>query len=167
MARSLTVKQGSFCQKYLECGNASEAYRFAYNCEKMKPETIKRKAAEVMANGNVTATLNNLRAKAEERAELKMDEVVRLLSDAIMADVTDYVTPDGKIRVEDIQKMPVEKRRLIESIQATKDGVKISLMGKASAIERVSKMLGWDAPQKHEFPQAKITIRYTNPGDES
>ncbi len=82
MARSLTVKQGSFCQKYLECGNASEAYRFAYNCEKMKPETIKRKAAEVMANGNVTATLNNLRAKAEERAELKMDEVVRLLSDA-------------------------------------------------------------------------------------
>ncbi len=69
--------------------------------------------------------------------------------------------------MEDIQKMPVEKRRLIESIQATKDDVKISLMGKASAIERVSKMLGWDAPQKHEFPQAKITIRYTNPGDES
>jgi phage terminase small subunit len=26
----LTIKQEKFCNKYLECGNASEAYRYAY-----------------------------------------------------------------------------------------------------------------------------------------
>ncbi|MFR4024933.1 MAG: terminase small subunit [Alistipes indistinctus] len=27
MAKGLTIKQEKFCNKYLECGNASEAYR--------------------------------------------------------------------------------------------------------------------------------------------
>ena len=40
----LSVKQENFCNFYLESGNASEAYRRAYNCLKMKPETINSKA---------------------------------------------------------------------------------------------------------------------------
>jgi len=33
----LTIKQEKFCNLYIELGNASEAYRQSYNCEKMKP----------------------------------------------------------------------------------------------------------------------------------
>ena len=36
----LTPKQERFCQVYIETGNASEAYRAAYNAEKMKPESV-------------------------------------------------------------------------------------------------------------------------------
>ncbi|EPZ98572.1 terminase small subunit, partial [Glaesserella parasuis] len=42
--RGLTPKQEKFCQLYIELGNASEAYRQAYDCSKMSNETINTKA---------------------------------------------------------------------------------------------------------------------------
>ena len=42
--KGLTIKQENFCNYYLECGNASEAYRRAYSCSNMKGDTINRKA---------------------------------------------------------------------------------------------------------------------------
>jgi phage terminase small subunit len=41
---ALTVKQENFCLAYMETGNASEAYRRAYNAGKMKPAVINVKA---------------------------------------------------------------------------------------------------------------------------
>ena len=40
----LTVKQEKFALKYAECGDASKAYRHAYDAENMKPSTINEKA---------------------------------------------------------------------------------------------------------------------------
>lgn len=41
----LTIKQEkNFCLYHVETGNASEAYRRAYNTDGMKPETINRRA---------------------------------------------------------------------------------------------------------------------------
>lgn len=156
MAQGLTVKQEKFCNKYLECGNASEAYRFAYDAENMKYETIKRKACALLENPRVKPRISKLQAKTERKAEIKRMDVVRLLSDAIMADVTDYVDPIGNVKVMDIRDMPIENRRLIEKIEATKDGVKITLMSKTSAIERLSKMLGWDAPMESRITDARV-----------
>ena len=42
--KGLTIKQENFCNYYIESGNASDAYRRAYSCEKMKDETVNRKA---------------------------------------------------------------------------------------------------------------------------
>ena len=36
---SLTPKQEAFCLAYMETGNASEAYRRAYDADNMKPAT--------------------------------------------------------------------------------------------------------------------------------
>jgi len=41
MAEGSTQKQENFCLAYIECGNASEAYRRAYDAEYMKPETVR------------------------------------------------------------------------------------------------------------------------------
>lgn len=60
MAKTLTQKQEHFCQAYIETGNASEAYRQSYNAENMKPESIHRKACELMENGKVTARIIQL-----------------------------------------------------------------------------------------------------------
>lgn len=66
----LTPKQEAFCLKYLELGNASEAYRQVYSCAKMKIETVHRKAAELVANGKVTARMAQLQGKAADAAVL-------------------------------------------------------------------------------------------------
>ena len=41
---NLTTKQEKFCAEMLEHGDASKAYRAAYNTSKMKPATINRTA---------------------------------------------------------------------------------------------------------------------------
>ena len=68
MNNGLTSKQEKFCITYVtEGGSLSDAYRAAYNCEKMKPESVNRKAAELMANGKISARISELRAEARLR----------------------------------------------------------------------------------------------------
>ena len=82
MAR-LQPKQEKFCQLYIELGNASEAYRQAYNASKMKPETIKRKAQELLENGTITATyIAELKAEHKERHNTNVDDLIAELEEA-------------------------------------------------------------------------------------
>ncbi len=50
----LTPKQEKFCLAYLETGNASEAYRRAYNAAKMKAATVNRNAKALLDNTKIT-----------------------------------------------------------------------------------------------------------------
>ena len=81
----LTAKQEAFCLAYIETGNASEAYRLAYKASKMKPETINRKAAEVMDNGKITARLAELREPIMQRHNVTVDSLVLELEEARQA----------------------------------------------------------------------------------
>ena len=64
----LTPKQEAFSLVFVEIGNASEAYRRSYNVGKdTKPETVWRKACEVLANGKVAARVAELQLAAQER----------------------------------------------------------------------------------------------------
>ena len=56
----LTPKQESFCQKYIELGNASEAYRQSYDADDMNMNTVNRKAKELLDNGKITARVNQI-----------------------------------------------------------------------------------------------------------
>jgi phage terminase small subunit len=79
----LTIKQERFCQAYIENGgNASEAYRTSYDASNMKPESIHRKAHEVMENGKVTARLEELRQMHVERHCVTVDSISTELEEA-------------------------------------------------------------------------------------
>ena len=79
----VTQKQENFCQRYSEIGNASEAYRESYNAGNMKPETIHRKACELLQNGNVTARVEELQAEAQARHGETVDSLVGELNEAL------------------------------------------------------------------------------------
>ncbi len=73
---SLTPKQEAFAHAYVETGNASEAYRRAYDVgENTKGETVWRKAAELMDNGKVTARIEELQADHRERHDVTVDSL--------------------------------------------------------------------------------------------
>jgi len=55
MTGKLTPKQETFCQKFIELGNASEAYRTAYNATKGTDKTIWESASKLLANPKVAA----------------------------------------------------------------------------------------------------------------
>lgn len=66
-AKRLTPKQKAFVNKYVECGNASEAYRHAYDAEKSSPGTIKVSASRLLSNPNIALTIDVLQERARER----------------------------------------------------------------------------------------------------
>lgn len=79
---NLTAKQEAFCLAYLETGNASEAYRQAYNAENMKPETVNRKAKELLDHGKISARIAQLQGEAAERNEVTVDSLLAELEEA-------------------------------------------------------------------------------------
>lgn len=79
---NLTAKQEAFCLAYLETGNASEAYRQAYNAENMKPETVNRKAKELMDNGKIAARIEALQEDHRERHKITVDDLLAELEEA-------------------------------------------------------------------------------------
>ncbi|MDP8162189.1 terminase small subunit [Pasteurella skyensis] len=72
----LTPKQELFCEKYIELGNASEAYRQSYNAENMKDDTVHRKAFDLLENGKITARLNELRKEHLKRHNITVDSLI-------------------------------------------------------------------------------------------
>lgn len=78
----MTPKQEAFCLAYIETGNASEAYRRAYNAESMKPETVNRKAKDLLDNGKITARLAELREPILERHGDTVDSLLKELESA-------------------------------------------------------------------------------------
>jgi hypothetical protein len=79
---NLTPKQEKFCQKYIETGNASEAYRQSYDCANMKMETINRSAKELLDNHKISTRINELKALSVERHLVTVDSITAELEQA-------------------------------------------------------------------------------------
>ena len=78
----LTPKQEKFCYGYMETGNASGAYRAAYNAEKMKPESVAVQAAKMLASPKIALKIDALRAELRQRHEITVDDLVAELEEA-------------------------------------------------------------------------------------
>lgn len=85
---TLTIKQEAFCQAYIETGNASEAYRMAYAADKMKPDSVHRKAKELLDNVKIAARLGELRGEIKQRHNITVDSLLEELEEARQAALT-------------------------------------------------------------------------------
>jgi len=80
----LTPKQNAFVNKYLECGNASEAYRFAYDVgENTSNEVIKVDASRLLDKPNVALTISNLQKELALKHEFTRDRMIQEYMDVI------------------------------------------------------------------------------------
>lgn len=82
-SRRLTPKQERFCLEVAKGKNYSEAYRMAYNAERMRPESINRMACELMKNLKITSRIEEIQKQviSDEFADYK--EKRKLLADII------------------------------------------------------------------------------------
>ena len=79
---ALTIKQEKFANLYIELGNASEAYRQSYNCQKMKDETVNRTANALLNNRKITARIDELRSELAKRHDITKDTLIIELEEA-------------------------------------------------------------------------------------
>lgn len=75
----MTPKQEKFCALYIELGNASEAYRQAYDAARMKPESIAVQAAKMLASPKIALKVEMLKAQHAERHDMTVDRIRDML----------------------------------------------------------------------------------------
>ncbi|WP_312537694.1 terminase small subunit [Stutzerimonas nitrititolerans] len=156
---SLTPKQEAFCLAYLETGNASEAYRRAYNASKMKPNSINVNASKLLADAKVTLRLKELNESAVSSAVMTRKEALERLSTFARTDLSDLVEfgayelgqdDDGKPIVQAAWKIrdsilqDPKKLAAISELSAGRDGIKIKTHSPLQAIQQLAKLQGWD-----------------------
>jgi predicted Rossmann fold nucleotide-binding protein DprA/Smf involved in DNA uptake len=77
----MTPKQADFVRWYFELGNASEAYRRAYNSTG-KSNTLHRKANDLLKHPIIKAEVIAMQEQARERNQVTIDNVVDELEEA-------------------------------------------------------------------------------------
>lgn len=85
MAELKDPKQERFCQLFIELGNASEAYRQAFNAENMADATIWVKACELKKTDKVTVRISEIRSQHRERHNMTVDDLIAELEEARQA----------------------------------------------------------------------------------
>lgn len=76
---TLTPKQEAFVAAYLETGNASEAYRRAYDTSKMKPESVNRLAKQLMDHVKISSTVAEHRREARQAVKISLKDHLETL----------------------------------------------------------------------------------------
>lgn len=108
----LTSKQEKFIECVVSGMTYSDAYRAAYNCARMKPETVNRKAFELIENGKIAARIDNARKQAAKKAQWSLDiavERVRKLNDKAISDLEE----DGLYKGSPAVKALIESTTLL------------------------------------------------------
>ena len=77
---NLTPKQERFAQLYVELGNASDAYREAYD-SKAKPDSVHVNASKLLSDARVSLRVQELQEALEEKALWRRINSLRVLSE--------------------------------------------------------------------------------------
>ncbi len=78
--KALNPKQEKFCHAYIETSNATEAYRQAGYGPNATEKTQTENACRLLANSNVLARINALRAGHQKRHEITVDSLTAELN---------------------------------------------------------------------------------------
>lgn len=82
---ALTPKQTEFCRVYMETGNATEAYRQAYDADNMSIGVIRNEASKLLKNRDITIMLQNASNIAMAKAVITREDLIAELEEARIA----------------------------------------------------------------------------------
>lgn len=90
----LTGKQEKFCQCVADGMTQADAYRAAYNAEKMKPESVQVKASVLMADGKIALRVAELRDALAKKALWTREESTRFYRSVVYDDSGEIKIPE-------------------------------------------------------------------------
>lgn len=113
----LTPKQEKFCQAYIETGNASEAYRQAYDAENMSEPSINKEAAILLCDPKITPRVDELKGQHQKRHNVTVDSLIeeleeaRKVADADRKAAAMVSATMGKARILGLDKQVIEQTK--------------------------------------------------------
>lgn len=159
MARKLTVKQEKFAQGLFTGLSQREAYKQAYNAEKMKDKSIDEKACELAANVKIKSRLEELTNELTERSMVTLEKVLADYVAIAASDIKDFLRfrTEKVVVGEDDEGNPISDYRqviemkpseevngaLIQEVSISAKGVfSFRLHDKMKALEVLAKHVG-------------------------
>jgi phage terminase small subunit len=79
---ALTPRREKFAQKYIEIGDGSKAYRFAFNAKNMSDRAIWTEASRLLKNPKVALRVQELQERHQKPHEVTVDSLTRELDEA-------------------------------------------------------------------------------------
>jgi hypothetical protein len=136
----LTPKQNKFAEEYVNTGNASEAYRRAYDVAKTTSnEVIAVKASELLKNGNISVRVKDLQKQEAEAFQITRKEVAEGYFKMIKS--WEYLM--DLAAKENLTKEQKAKFYLLKEMVKGSDY--------RGAYDSIAKMFGLNAPDKQEI----------------
>ena len=122
----LTPKQEVFVQKIIEGMSQADAYRAAYNTNRMSDKTIHEAASRLMADSKVSARVKELREQVTSKTIMTAQERLRWLTEVIQSPETSI---NDKLKAADIMnKMQGEYIQKIAAEVQTETTINIELV---------------------------------------
>lgn len=145
----LTPKQEKFCNLYIELGNASEAYRQAYDVkDDTSVDTVKVNASKLLSDTNISLTVEKLRKQTAQAHGIDRAFIINGLLEIISdADYTFKLGKDNELSKNDSKAF----YRLMNQTKNT---------DKLRALETLTKMLGLNEPDKVEIKDTTYTTKW-------
>ena len=145
--KKLTPKQRKFAEEYVNTGNASEAYRRAYDvAETTSNEVIAVKASELLKSGNISVRVKELQKKEAESFQITRKEVAEGYFKMIKS--WEYLM--DLAAKENLTKDQKTKFYLLKEMVKGSDY--------RGAYDSIAKMFGLNAPDKQEIEQTVHNI---------
>ena len=136
----LTPKQRKFAEEYVNTGNASEAYRRAYDVgPDTKIETIKVNSSKMLTDTNIILTINELKTKVAEEFQITRKEV----ADGYFKMIKSWEYLMDLAAKESLTKDQKAKFYLLKEMVKGSDY--------RGAYDSIAKMFGLNAPDKQEI----------------
>ena len=110
---ALNPKQEKFCQLYVQLGNASEAYRQAYN-SKAKQESVAVEASRLLAKPNISLMVSKLQSEVQEQAFWSRMDSLKVLADIALGKDQEAKPSDKVAAVKVINSMHGWDKQTIE-----------------------------------------------------
>ena len=147
MTKKLTPKQRKFAEEYVNTGNASEAYRRAYDVGKNTSiDTIKVNSSKMLADTNISLTIKELQIKQANKYEITRKEVAEGYFKMIKS--WEYLMDLAS--KENLTKEQKSKFYLLKEMVKGSDY--------RGAYDSIAKMFGLNAPDKQEIEQTVHNI---------
>lgn len=146
-SKKLTPKQQRFVDEYLIDLNASAAaIRSGYS-----KKTAGEIGFENLKKPEIVAAIQKAFVDRSERTEITADKVLREIAALATVDMGDLAKWDGRsVRLKASHRLAEMVRRAVVEVSQTKEGVRVKLASKTTALDMLCKHLGMYAPSRME-----------------
>lgn len=151
----LTEKQRLFCMYYIQNFNATQAYLKAYGCSYT---TANVEGWACLVKPSIKAEIERLKEIRNANVMVCEEDIVERMMRIAFADITDVAEFDGYDVT--VKSSGAVDGAVINSIEATKFGIKVKLADRQRALEWLADYFGMRPSDKHKaaYDNARLEI---------